>query len=645
MTERTSTWLVGLVALALGLGIGTQLSGFFSNGSDGSETASDAAMTSREMNEDAPVYQSGPYQVSVAVKPEAPKVGDNRLMVKVMDAQGNPVEDAQIQAFSQMPAMGTMPAMRAPARLEQVAPGKYAGPMNLEMSGEWPLSVQVEKPGMGSTALSFDMATGRPGLQLTSGGTTAESASLQNAGAERDNDGPKYRAGSFGFDVTLEPDAPQVGDNRLIIELRDSGDKPVTDAQIKAVAEMPAMGAMPAMQAPASFEETEPGRYVGTFDLSMSGEWPLSVRIEKAGMDSQQISFDMATGRPGLQVVSGAMAEGQHEKESMPAEEVPANAIMVDSQRRQLIGVETGKVAYRDLTRTIRAVGRVIYDERKLSDVTLRFNGWIGELKADYEGKDVKQGDVLFTVYGPELLAAQREYLEILYSRSGQSHGLINAARKRLLLLDMTPHQVEELEQRGEPLDYVPILAPRSGTVVEKRVVIGSANPAGMQLMRIADLSTVWVEAEVYEGEVPLVKRGMPALVTLPYVPGRVFEAEVDYVYPYLEGMTRTGRVRLSLKNSEGLLKPDMYAEVKLEANLGRRLVVPEEAVLFAGESRVVFEDFGGGRLVPRKVRTGQRTEGYIEILEGLRPGDTVVTSGNFLIASEARLKTGIDQW
>jgi Cu(I)/Ag(I) efflux system membrane fusion protein len=329
----------------------------------------------------------------------------------------------------------------------------------------------------------------------------------------------------------------------------------------------------------------------------------------------------------------------------MQAEEIPANAIMVDSRRRQLIGVETGEVAHQDLTRIIRAVGQVIYDETRLSDVSLRFNGWIGELKADYVGKHVKKGDVLFTVYGPELLAAQREYLEVLRSRSGQSNELIDAARKRLLLFDMTPSQIEELEERGEPVDYVPILAPRSGTVVEKNVVAGTANPAGTTLMRIADLSQVWVEAEVYEGEVPLVKQGMPAVVTLPYLPGKVFEVKVDYVYPYLEGMTRTGRIRLTLNNPDGVLKPDMYAEVKLKADLGRRVVVPEEAVLFAGESRIVFEDFGSGRLAPRRVRTGLRSEGYIEILDGLEPGDKVVTSGNFLIASETRLKTGLEQW
>jgi Cu(I)/Ag(I) efflux system membrane fusion protein len=358
---------------------------------------------------------------------------------------------------------------------------------------------------------------------------------------------------------------------------------------------MPAMGAMLAMQAPAIFDEAAPGRYVGTFKLAIGGAWPLSVQIKKEGIGSQKISFDMATGRPGLQLVSGAVAEAQTGRQVEPA---PPGTIVVDSHRRQLIGVTIGKASYRHLTRDIRAVGQVVYNEPKLSDVTLRFNAWIGELYANYVGKHVKQGDVLFTVYGPELLAAQQQYLEVLRSRSDLSDGLIQAARKRLLLWDMTPSQIDELERRGEPLDYVPILAPRSGTVVEKNVVIGTANPAGTRLMRIADLSKVWVEAEVYEGELPLVQEGMPAVVTLPYLPGKAFKATIDYVYPTLQGITRTGRIRLTLDNADGVLKPDMYAEVKLKADLGRRLVVPEGAVVFAGDDRVVFQDLGDRKSV-----------------------------------------------
>jgi Cu(I)/Ag(I) efflux system membrane fusion protein len=246
-------------------------------------------------------------------------------------------------------------------------------------------------------------------------------------------------------------------------------------------------------------------------------------------------------------------------------------------------------------------------------------------------------------------LAAQREYLETLKRRGGAAgaagNGVLDAARQRLRLWDMTDAEIKALERRGEPLDYVPIHAPRGGTLVERNIADGGAARMGETLLTIADLSRVWIDAQVFEADFELVRAGMRARVTLPYLPDRNFDAVVDYVYPYLEGESRTGRVRLTLENPEGLLKPDMYAEVSLEADLGERLAVPEEAVIIAGESRVVFVDLGGGRLKPVRVRTGRRAQGFIEITDGLKAHDRVVTSGNFLVAAETRLKTGIEQW
>jgi Cu(I)/Ag(I) efflux system membrane fusion protein len=180
---------------------------------------------------------------------------------------------------------------------------------------------------------------------------------------------------------------------------------------------------------------------------------------------------------------------------------------------------------------------------------------------------------------------------------------------------------------------------------VERNIADGSAARMGQTLLTIADLSKVWVDAEVFEADLELMREGMQASITLPYLPGRTYSATVEYVYPYLQGVSRTGRVRLSLDNPEGVLKPDMYAEVALEADLGHRLTVPEEAIIFAGNSRVVFVDLGDGRLNPVRIKTGRRAQGYVEVLEGLSLGDRVVTSGNFLIAAETRLKTGIEQW
>jgi Cu(I)/Ag(I) efflux system membrane fusion protein len=321
------------------------------------------------------------------------------------------------------------------------------------------------------------------------------------------------------------------------------------------------------------------------------------------------------------------------------------SGINLDNRRRQLIGLETAVVSVEPLMRSIKAVGDVSYDETRLADISLRFDAWVGDVYADYVGKKMRQGDILFTAYGPDLLAAQQEYLEVVKRRGSQADSLMAASRRRLLLFGLSDEQIEALASRGETQDYVAISAPQNGTVIEKNIVMGTAQKAGTTLMRIADLSSVWVEARVYENEIPLLQTGMKAEVLFPYLPGKRYSGTIDYIYPYLQGDTRTARIRLSLPNPEGQLKPGMYAEVSLDVDLGERLVVPESAVLFSGRERVVFVDLGNGQLQPRYIETGLRNEEYIEVLTGLNAGDRVVTSGNFLIDAETRLKTGIKQW
>lgn len=451
---------------------------------------------------------------------------------------------------------------------------------------------------------------------------------------------PRYRTGGLVVGVATEPAAPQVGENRLIVELATSDGEPVTGVTFDAHAEMPAMGAMPAMRAPVEIQESAPGRYVGSFSLQTRGEWPLTLGFETPDGHAARLLFDLAVGRKGLSIASGATPLAAP---ALRGAADDADVITIDSRRRQSIGVETGQAAQRQLTKSIRAVGRITPDERLLSQIALKFDAYIGDLKADYVGAPIEQGQVLFTVYSPELLAAQQEYLETLNRGTGDA--LLAAARQRLTLWDMSDGAIQALERRGTPQAYVPILAPRSGTLIERNIADGSAAPAGRTLLAIADLSRVWVDAEVFEGDLALVRQGMPAAISLPYLPDRQYEGTVDYVYPQLEGHSRTGRIRLSLDNPEGHLKPEMYAEVTLQADLGQRLVVPEEAIIFAGAERIAFIDLGGGRLKPVRVRIGQRAGGFIEITEGLSPGDSVVTSANFLIAAEARLKGALRQW
>jgi len=453
---------------------------------------------------------------------------------------------------------------------------------------------------------------------------------------------PHYRAGGLEIGVATEPATPRLGDNRLIVELRTPAGEPVAGLPIEAFAEMPAMGAMPAMRVPAELTETAPGHYEGGLNLSMRGEWPLTLRWDAPSGPPVRLQFDLATDREGLRIAAGGAPLG-----GGVAEVDSADTIAIDHRRRQLIGVQTGTATRRALTKVIRAVGEVTPDERSLSQIALRFDGFIGELVADHVGMRVRQDQVLFRVYGPELLTAQQEYLETLRRRGGRSAGdpLIRAAHQRLRLWGVAEQDIEALERSGVPADDLPIRAPRSGTLLARNIAAGGAAPWGQTLLTLADLSRVWVEARVFEADLELVHAGMAATVALPYVPGRSYPARLEYVYPVLDGDSRTGRVRLSLDNPDGELKPGMYAEVTLAADLGQRLSVPEEAVIVAGDSRVVFVELGAGRLRPVRIRTGRRAQGFVEVLDGLAPGDTVVTSGNFLIAAETRLKTGIEQW
>lgn len=334
-------------------------------------------------------------------------------------------------------------------------------------------------------------------------------------------------------------------------------------------------------------------------------------------------------------------------------EEIETGTILVDAARRQAIGVTTAPAERRPLGTSLRAVGSVVYDETRLAEVTVKTRGWIGDLVVDEPGQRVRRGQTLFTLYSPELYATQEELLSALESqRAAQGTSaphradyLVDAARKRLRLWDLEDAQIDRVAATGEPVKNLPIVSPVSGHVVEKHVVAGSAVEPGVTLYRIAGLDSVWVEAELYESELAEVEVGQTARVTLPYLPGRSFEGRVSFVYPYLDGARRTGRVRVELANPDLALKPDMFATVRLERDLGERLVVPEDAVLYAGERSFVFVDLGEGRLRPTAVETGVETADFVEILSGLQEGESVVTSGNFLVAAESRLKLAMEHW
>jgi Cu(I)/Ag(I) efflux system membrane fusion protein len=327
----------------------------------------------------------------------------------------------------------------------------------------------------------------------------------------------------------------------------------------------------------------------------------------------------------------------------------PSGAVVVPAVMRQLIGVRSAPVTYASLGQEIRAVGTVGYDERGLTQVTVKTSGWVREVFVDSIGRPVHKGDPLFTLYSPDLLATQDEYL-LAVKMQGQlatsplaevkanAASLVASARERLHLWDVTDRQIATLERRGIAEPVLTVYAPSSGIVLKREAFPGKYVEPGTTLYEVADLSRVWISADIYESEVAAVKLNQPTSVMFAAYPGTTFRGKVAYVYPSLNTEARTVRVRVELPNPELKLKPGMYGNVTVQTEAVHTLVVPKEAVLETGLRQLVFLDRGQGRYEPASVKLGRRSQDDVEVLEGLKEGDRIVTSANFLLDAESKL-------
>jgi membrane fusion protein, copper/silver efflux system len=331
------------------------------------------------------------------------------------------------------------------------------------------------------------------------------------------------------------------------------------------------------------------------------------------------------------------------------AKSLPAGAVQVTPDRQQLIGVEYGTAEYRDSAQTIRASARVTLDETRIAKVQPKLEGWISHVAVDFTGKYVSKGQPLLSIYSPEALATQQEYLlalraqqimhnNAMHEMGASTENLLTAARRRLELWDISDAQIETIRKTGEPLKDLTLYSPISGFVTERNAFPQQHITPDTMLYTVADLSTVWVIADVFEYEAANVRIGQSASMTLTYLPGRTFHGIVSYVLPQVDPVTRTLKVRIQLNNPGYALKPDMYGEVELHGSGRRMLTVPQTAVMNSGERQVVFIDRGNGFFEPRAVTIGQQMDGRTEILSGLAAGERIVTSGNFLIDSESRM-------
>ncbi len=339
-------------------------------------------------------------------------------------------------------------------------------------------------------------------------------------------------------------------------------------------------------------------------------------------------------------------------------EEKSGAGITIDPATVQNMGVLTDVVERGDLKIEIRTVGTLDYDEDNIFLVNTKYDGWIEKVYVNYVGESVDRGQPLFEIYSPDLVTTQEEYLSAQKYRDAmresgfpdalaRAEALFDAARSRLLYWDITPEQIGRLEEQGEAMRTLTVVSPASGVVVKKmdQALEGMRSKAGMNLYKIADLSSLWVHVDIYEYQLPWIKEGQEAEVEIGYYPGEAFTGKVLFFYPYLDEKTRTIKACIELPNPNGRLRPEMYATVKFTPVAAMDVtIVPEIAVLHSGERDIVVLALGEGRFEPREVRLGLQGSGSYQVLEGLEGGEEIVTSAQFLIDSESSLREAVNK-
>jgi Cu(I)/Ag(I) efflux system membrane fusion protein len=355
--------------------------------------------------------------------------------------------------------------------------------------------------------------------------------------------------------------------------------------------------------------------------------------------------------KPGIAPDCGMQLVPKYAEEEIA--NLPSGTVKISTDKQQLIGVRTAVVERKPLLRTIRTTGQVTADETRIGHVHVKINGFIEKVNVDYVGQLVKKGEPLFTMYSPDLVATQEEYLiakrgdktlgksqfaEV--SEGGQA--LLNSARQRLKLWDISDEQIRKLDESGEVSRTMTFYSPVSGFVTDRKAFPQTAVNPDMELYTISDLSDIWVNADIFEYEVPYVRLGQKVKIRLSYSPGKTYTGKIIFIYPTVDPITRTIKVRIDVPNAKFDLKPQMFANVEFDINYGDQITIPQEAILDSGNEQTVFVVHKGGVFEPRQVSIGPKVEGNVGITSGLKVGETIVSSGTFLIDSESRLESAM---
>ena len=444
-------------------------------------------------------------------------------------------------------------------------------------------------------------------------------------------------AGDLLVQIAIDPDPPRAGDNVLHVTLTDAQGKPVDGARLGFVYDMPAMGAMPEMKGNGDSKPLAGGKYDVSYGLSMLGDWYLTLGIEAPGHPPAELRFKVSPPHKGYSVESRG---GGTRREGGP------RILDMNPERQQLIGVAYARVERRPLSLSLRASGRVEVDETQVADVVLKYDAYVEKLFVDQTGQPVKAGQPLLTLYSPELLASEQDYLVAARSQGVPgSEQLVRAAEERLRLWGLSQAQMADLRQRGRAEPRITIHSPSSGVVLEKNVVAGTRAMAGSVLYRIGNLGRIWVQADLFESDAPYLQPGHPATMRLPWATGATWKGTVQFVYPTIDEKTRSMRARLAFSNARLALKPGMFVDVNVEVPLGNRLAIPDNALLASGEHRYAFVKRGEGQLQAMEVKVGVLAGDYDEVLEGLSEGEEVATQATFLLSSEAQLRSALPRW
>lgn len=364
-----------------------------------------------------------------------------------------------------------------------------------------------------------------------------------------------------------------------------------------------------------------------------TGETSAVPRKDGMGMDFVPVYADEETASPG---------------EAGSSVEVKGLAgVKIDAQRQQLIGLRTAEVTRGPISGDWRTVGRVAVDETRVRKINVKVDGFVEKLYVDYIGKLVHRGDALFSLYSPDLLSAEQEYLLALRTRqelsaSPAGEDLVASARRRLELWDIPQSEIDSLEQTQTPHRTLTLRSPVSGVVTAKNIVQGSRLTMGETPFEITDLSEVWVLADAHESDLPRVRLGTPVTLKLEAVPDRVFTGKVRFIEPVLEPKTRTVKVRLAFANPRGELRPEMFGEVVFHSRPHQGLRVPLDSVIDSGDRKVVFVALGDGRFEPREVKAGDMAGDLVEVTQGVLEGESVVDRASFLVDSESQLKAAL---